>query len=49
MLFTWVASFSASANPRFTKRTTPVFRAYPDNPAARTAITPQAKRLQFFG
>ncbi len=24
-------------------------RAYPNNPAARTAITPQAKRLQFFG
>jgi len=26
-----------------------VLRAYPNNPAARTAITPQAKRLQFFG
>jgi hypothetical protein len=24
-------------------------RAYPNNPAVRTAITPQAKRLQFFG
>jgi hypothetical protein len=23
-------------------------RAYPNNPATRTAITPQAKRLQFF-
>jgi len=26
-----------------------LLRAYPNNPAARTAITPQAKRLQFFG
>ena len=24
-------------------------RAYPNNPAARTAIMPQAKRFQFFG
>ena len=24
-------------------------RAYPNNPAVRTAITPQAKRLPFFG
>jgi len=26
-----------------------VLRAYPNNPAARTAITPQAKRFQWFG
>jgi len=26
-----------------------VIRAYPNNPAARTAITLQAKRLPFFG
>ena len=26
-----------------------ILRAYPNNPAARTAITPQAKRLQFCG
>jgi hypothetical protein len=26
-----------------------VLKAYPNNPAARTAITPQAKRLPFFG
>jgi hypothetical protein len=26
-----------------------VLRAYPKNPAARTAITPQAKRFQWFG
>jgi len=46
---------SKTISPRLSKTKpacagyTELFRAYPNNPAARTAITPQAKRFQFFG
>jgi len=40
---------SASRSPVARPVGLPRLSAYPKNPAARTAITPQAKRFQWFG